>query len=79
MDELLCLVVIHQHLSIEAMARFAMRRIAASLRRELPGRGADNGAPSVVDGDVEAQIGAVHDQAPPAAVAAKGSTSLWIG
>lgn len=78
-DELLCFFVVRQHPPIEAVTGFAMSRIAASLRCKLPGSRSDDIAPSDMDGDVEAQIGAVHDQAPPAALAAKGSTNLWIG
>src|SRR5579883_415425 len=68
-----------EHLAIEAVARFAMRRVATLAPRQLARGGPDDGAPAVMGGDVKTQIGAVHDQGPPDATAAKGSTCLWIG
>src|ERR1700678_3386693 len=69
-----------EHVAIEAMPCFPPRRVPARERGQLLGGGANNGAPAVMDGDVEAEIGAVHGQAPPVVAAvANGSTCLWIG
>src|SRR5579872_5513620 len=79
-DEFLRLLMVGEHLPIETVTRGAMGRIGACVRRQFAGRGADDGAPSITDGNVEAEIGAVHRHPPPTdAVAANGSTSLWIG
>jgi hypothetical protein len=67
-DELLRGLATGDHLTIKSMTR---------VQRQLPGGGADDGAPAVMDGYVEAEIAAIHGQAPPVADAAvKGSTSL---
>src|ERR1700720_1449961 len=49
-----------EQLAIETMTRFAMRRVAARPRRQLLLGGANDRAPAIMDGDVEAQIGGVH-------------------
>jgi hypothetical protein len=76
-DKLLRRPMVGEHLAIEAMTRGTVRRTKPCAWRQLSRGGADDGSPAVMDGDVEAEIGAIHDHTPPAAAAAaNGSTSL---
>src|SRR5579875_265262 len=54
------LVVVGGHLAIEAMTLASERRITTGARLQLAGRGAHDGTPSVVNRDVETEIGSVH-------------------
>ena len=53
-NEALRLLVMREHLAIEAMPCFPPRRVPTRERGQLPGGGANDGAPAVMDGDVEA-------------------------
>src|SRR5579859_7903575 len=82
LHETLRVAMVLEHLPIEAMPSSAVRRVAASTARQPRCSGANDGAPAVMDGDVEAKISAVHGQPPSAAgagAAANGSTWRWIG
>ena len=53
-DEALRLLVMRKHLAIEAMPCFPPRWVPARERGQLLGGGANDDAPAVMDGDIEA-------------------------
>src|SRR6516165_4422563 len=62
----LFLAVIVEHLTVESVTSGPALRIPARSSGELARRRANHGSPTIVHGDVQAQIGAVHGQAPSA-------------
>lgn len=52
--------MIPKHLTVETLARIALRRITERRLSELLPRGANDRAVAVPDHDVETQIGGVH-------------------